>query len=45
MQTDFVKAWGQAVYDFLNGSITYDELLEFGTIDEYFDYISDMEDQ
>lgn len=41
---DFIKAWHDAIMRWLSGEITTDELLEFGTIDEYFEYISDMEE-
>lgn len=36
---DFRKAWTQAVQEFISGLISYDQLLEYGTLDEYREYM------
>lgn len=42
---EFQQAWFDAVQAFKNGDLTYDELLEFGTLDEFMDYMSDDESE
>ena len=41
---DFVKAWKEAIIKWLSGEISLEELMEYGTIDEYWDYVSEIED-
>ena len=38
---EFQQAWCDAVQAFKNGDLSYEELLEFGTLDEFMDYVSD----
>lgn len=40
-RSEFAKAWTEAVTKFMNGIISYDELQEFGTLDEYADYMKE----
>lgn len=37
----FQKAWTDAVKAWQMGEITYEQLMEFGTLDEYLDYIKE----
>lgn len=39
---DFYKAWNDAIQDFICGYITYEQLLEYGTIDEFYNYMEDF---
>lgn len=39
--SEFQQAWFDAVQAFKNGDLSYEELLEFGTLDEFMDYVSD----
>ena len=40
-RSEFAKAWTEAVTKFMNGVISYEELMEFGTLDEYAEYMKD----
>lgn len=42
---DFVKAWREAIIKWLSGEISAEELLEYGTIDEYWDYVAETENE
>lgn len=37
----FQQAWTKAVQAWQMGEISYDELMEYGTLDEYWDYIKE----
>ena len=39
--SEFQQAWFDAVQAFKNGDLSYEQLLEFGTLDEFMDYVSD----
>ena len=42
---DFRKAWNQAVQDFICGLISYDQLMEYGTLDEYLEYMEEFKNE
>lgn len=39
--SEFQKAWADAVIAFKNGDLSLDELMEFGSLDEFMDYVKD----